>query len=281
MSFNEYNYFDVIKTIISSTKYSNSQINLEYKNECTLVYCDINEIKDLLMRILSNAIKFSDKFEPINIVVTEMDDLIRTDIINKGVGVPPKELDLIFEKFTQSSRTNVGAGGAGLGLAICKEIVHSHKGDIWATSEEDGLTTFSFTLCDRSSFKDKIICMSNQKKQLDLMLKSISTGDFNVIGLSCEKALTEYLKKNRVDMLVIDGSCIDNCGVGLFKLATEVQPNIYCFMIGDAEKLEKVDFSLYDVEINQILTNPLISDEFLYRLTEAMSSKRSRVGGCH
>ncbi len=51
------------------------------------------------------------------------------------MGIPEAELQTVFDKFIQSSKTKSGAGGTGLGLSICKEIIDGHHGNIWAESK--------------------------------------------------------------------------------------------------------------------------------------------------
>jgi signal transduction histidine kinase len=51
---------------------------------------------------------------------------------DEGPGIPPEELDAVFDRFIQSSKTKSNKGGTGLGLAICREIVNWHHGRIWA-----------------------------------------------------------------------------------------------------------------------------------------------------
>ncbi|MBT6499552.1 MAG: hypothetical protein HOK67_06580, partial [Deltaproteobacteria bacterium] len=67
-------------------------------------------------------------------------------IRDEGTGIPENELESIFNKFIQSSKTKTGAGGTGLGLSICQEIVKAHHGKIWAENNPDGGATFSFIL---------------------------------------------------------------------------------------------------------------------------------------
>jgi signal transduction histidine kinase len=57
-------------------------------------------------------------------------------ISDQGIGIPEGELDLIFGKFMQSSKTRTNAGGTGLGLAICRAIVTLHRGTIWASHNQ-------------------------------------------------------------------------------------------------------------------------------------------------
>ena len=63
-----------------------------------------------------------------------------------GVGIDKNELDLVFGKFIQGSRTARRAGGVGLGLAICKRIIEDHHGTIWAEKNEWEGATFCFLL---------------------------------------------------------------------------------------------------------------------------------------
>ena len=66
-------------------------------------------------------------------------------ISDEGIGIPPDELDEVFEEFTVSSRTESFAGGRGVGLAVCKKVIEIHGGKIKAESKRTG-TTISFTL---------------------------------------------------------------------------------------------------------------------------------------
>jgi signal transduction histidine kinase len=59
-------------------------------------------------------------------------------VVDEGVGIPDGELESIFEKFVQSSKTRSGAGGTGLGLPICREIVQAHGGEIFAGHARGG-----------------------------------------------------------------------------------------------------------------------------------------------
>jgi signal transduction histidine kinase len=71
---------------------------------------------------------------------------LEVSVRDQGPGIPDDELESIFEKFVQSSRTRTGAGGKGLGLAICRQIVRLHGADIRATNHPDGGAVFTFQL---------------------------------------------------------------------------------------------------------------------------------------
>ncbi|MDR0839682.1 MAG: HAMP domain-containing histidine kinase [Oscillospiraceae bacterium] len=108
-------------------------------------YADPDKLARVLNNILRNAVAYGDDGSEIVIAAAERDDAVEISFTNAG-SIPADKLNSIFEKFyrldgARSSET----GGAGLGLAIAKEIVTLHGGDISARSE-DGRTSFTVVL---------------------------------------------------------------------------------------------------------------------------------------
>lgn len=66
------------------------------------------------------------------------DDTIQIALTDEGPGIPEGEIEAVFDKFVQSSKTKTKAGGTGLGLAICRQIVDGHHGRIWFTNNANG-----------------------------------------------------------------------------------------------------------------------------------------------
>lgn len=110
---------------------------------------DAARLAQVVRNLLANAIRFSPANEPIDIGLDiqprEAGD-IELRVADRGPGVPPDELELIFDPFVQSSKTKDGSGGTGLGLAISRRIVSAHGGTIRAENREDGGATFVVTL---------------------------------------------------------------------------------------------------------------------------------------
>ena len=126
-------------------------INLQKKIPAGIreIYFDPNRIIQVLNNLLSNAIKFTPNGGEIAVEV-EMDkeksELIVT-VQDSGVGIPPEDLDKVFEKFYQvEDSASSGTGGTGIGLAIVKQIVELHGGKVWVESQKGKGTRFSFTL---------------------------------------------------------------------------------------------------------------------------------------
>lgn len=112
---------------------------------------DAQRLRQVLVNLLGNAIKFTEQGE---VVIgtklasrTDSDASIRFYVSDTGVGVPTDRQDAIFESFTQADGTITRRyGGTGLGLTICKQIVHCMGGHIGVESEVAQGSTFSFTL---------------------------------------------------------------------------------------------------------------------------------------
>jgi len=119
--------------------------------ENLIAWGDADKLSRVFNNILKNAIAYSYEGSEIDITAYERDKSTVIEFSNYGDPIPPEKLEAIFERFfrldtSRSSRT----GGAGLGLAIAKEIVNAHGGKITARSN-GGRTTFTVVLPVQSS----------------------------------------------------------------------------------------------------------------------------------
>jgi signal transduction histidine kinase len=104
---------------------------------------DVERIKQVLRNLLSNAVKFSPRGGRIELGLQAQGQMQFISIRDQGPGIPDAELEAVFAKFMQSSATRTGAGGTGLGLPICRQIVTAHGGEIFARNHaEQGAVFF-------------------------------------------------------------------------------------------------------------------------------------------
>ncbi|GEM_PF-1468522 len=110
--------------------------------------CDPNRLLQVLNNLVSNAIKFAPEKEgKIEVCARRQNGSMLFSIKDNGIGIPKEKKQNLFRKFYQiDSSLSRKASGAGLGLAISKEIVEAHKGKIWVESEEGKGSTFYFSI---------------------------------------------------------------------------------------------------------------------------------------
>ncbi len=117
---------------------------------------DAGRLRQILINLVGNAVKFTDRGEvavrarsatPIDPGTPAGDFLLRVDVTDTGVGIPPDRRRVIFEPFSQgqeaASRLHQGTG---LGLAICRQLTAMMGGELWVESRPGEGSTFSFTV---------------------------------------------------------------------------------------------------------------------------------------
>jgi PAS domain S-box-containing protein len=112
------------------------KLRLPPKEVEATVLGDPNKLMQVIRNLLDNAIKFSPDNGEVEIGLAATENSVRLHVADQGVGIPSEELDAIFDKFIQSSKTRTKAGGTGLGLSICREIISGHRGRIRANNVE-------------------------------------------------------------------------------------------------------------------------------------------------
>ncbi|EKD59352.1 MAG: hypothetical protein ACD_55C00055G0001, partial [uncultured bacterium] len=102
-----------------------------------LVSMDMVLMTQVLVNLLDNALKYAPSNELIELESRALDGKVTLKVADRGPGVPPQDLERIFDKFYRVPVPE-GAGGTGLGLSICKGIVEAHGGTIHAENREGG-----------------------------------------------------------------------------------------------------------------------------------------------
>ncbi|MDB5801374.1 MAG: hybrid sensor histidine kinase/response regulator [Rhodocyclales bacterium] len=120
------------------------------------LFADPIRIGQVVRNLLANSIRYSPEGSVVAIDVSAIDGealglnadqrVLRLVVSDNGCGIPADELESIFDKFVQSTRTRSGAGGTGLGLSICRDIVTSHHGRIRAFNNDNGGASFEVLL---------------------------------------------------------------------------------------------------------------------------------------
>ena len=140
---------DLIGSILNQAqdRFFDHPIEVNLPPDLPLVPMDAVLIAQVMNNLLDNACKYSPPNTSIGITVkaNTKEDRIEVTVFDQGIGIPPDEVDLIFNKFFRS-KSQITTPGTGLGLSICKGVVEAHGGTISARNKSDKGLSVSFTL---------------------------------------------------------------------------------------------------------------------------------------
>jgi PAS domain S-box-containing protein len=208
----------------------NKKLTLKFNlpKEGVDISIDTGKIAQVLSNLLFNACKFSSQGAAITISVTDKEKEVEVAVKDTGIGIAKANIPRLFDKFTQfggHAGTGIKEKGSGLGLAISQGIVQLHGGRIWAESELNKGSTFTFILPKVSSeriFKEYIdsgikLAMNEESRlalivlkvedfaKLDKLLKGIRARD---ILRELEENIRKVLRKNTDISLKDTGECV-------------------------------------------------------------------------
>jgi GAF domain-containing protein len=111
-----------------------------------IVHADERKVKQVLLNLLSNALKFTPEGGRIDVRAVVRDGETEISVTDTGVGIAPEDQATVFEEFRQVGSAAKKVEGTGLGLAISRKFIELHGGRIWVTSQPGTGSMFAFTL---------------------------------------------------------------------------------------------------------------------------------------
>ena len=153
----EYAIESVVETVRSATESLTQNKKLVLKTEVAkslpIGIGDEQRLTQVLLNLVGNAIKFTDKGE-VRVAVKTVNGRFAVSVTDTGPGIPHEHQERIFEHFHQvDSSLTKAKGGTGLGLAIAKQIVEMHGGRIWVVSTVGKGSTFQMEIPTRAEFR--------------------------------------------------------------------------------------------------------------------------------
>ncbi len=202
------------------------------------IYGDEKRLKQVLINLVNNAIKFTYKGEiVVKVEVKESDDFqfeLLFSVKDTGIGIPEDKIENLFEMFTQAdSSMSRKFEGTGLGLPISKNLIQLMGGDIWVNSEPGKGSVFSFYIktapstdntgeSDRSNirklFKNKkILILDDNKTNLIILSKQLESRGIKVVKTSNPDEAVNLVKEQHFDAAIIDMQLPETNGVEVSK----------------------------------------------------------------
>ena len=141
---------EVLDSVMKTIEIPNN-IKISIMKNDLEIWCDKNQIQNVLVNLISNSIQAIDEKEGEIIVKSEkIEDYDKITVEDNGDGIPEKSLETIFEPLYTTK-----ASGTGLGLVSCKNTILAHKGEIYAQNSPKGGAIFTILLPNaRESKKD-------------------------------------------------------------------------------------------------------------------------------
>lgn len=133
------------EVIANIQKVTSHKIILKGKTK-TQLFADKNRITQVLINLISNAIKFSPDANKIIVHLSQNKNNIEVSVEDFGMGIEEKNINKIFERFYQASSIKQQSSGLGLGLYIASDIVKKHGGKIWVKVKKGKGSIFTFSL---------------------------------------------------------------------------------------------------------------------------------------
>jgi signal transduction histidine kinase len=111
-----------------------------------MAYADRNKIKQVLLNLLSNGIKYNKEYGTVDVILQEQTELISITVSDTGLGIAEKDLPELFHKYYRATDIHQSIQGTGLGLAICKKILDHLNGSIEIQSQVNQGTSIKITI---------------------------------------------------------------------------------------------------------------------------------------
>ncbi|MFN3344799.1 MAG: PAS domain S-box protein [Chloroherpetonaceae bacterium] len=268
----------------------------------SFIKADASRLRQVLVNLLANAVKFTEKGEVVcSVELTEMNGLIAElhfTVRDTGIGIPAEKFDRIFQPFSQvdaySSRKH---GGTGLGTAICERLVKLMGGKIWFESQVGKGTAFHFTLSapiapqqhplgqssDESLLKGKRVLivddnatncrlLASQAECLG-MVASVALSSHNAIELidEAQKRFAPF------DLALLDMNMPMQNGVELAKTIRARYPNlkIPMLLLSSASKSEQEGIRAAESLFAGIMLKPVRKNQLLKLIVSALAPKKN------
>jgi len=141
---------EIVETLRPLADEKNMGLISNVQEELPPIYVDPDKLKQILINLISNAIKFTPETTgliEVKVIYNEENKELLFSVKDNGIGIPDKDKPRLFDRFYQVDNTSTRKyGGTGLGLAIVKKLVELNNGQLWVESKTGLGSTFYFTV---------------------------------------------------------------------------------------------------------------------------------------
>jgi len=240
------------------------------------VYGDRDRLTQVLTNLVSNAYHYTPSGS-IRISLSQVEDVLRVDVADTGIGISPEDQKRIFDRFFRADHPVVRESrGTGLGLSIVKMFVEMHGGRIWVESEPGKGSTFTFILPTTpealpispeelpiSARVKTILVVDDERDIVDLLRHQLEPYGYRVISTGLGKEVVPLAEKEHPDLITLDILLPDQDGFEVLRElkanpATKDIPVIVLSVVPDAEsglRLGAIDYIVKPIDEDRLLSS--------------------------
>jgi len=166
---------EIVMSVTALTESKGLNIIFDTNIEEKIIACDPEKIERIVLNLISNAIKFSNKGDEILVYINDKDEFVEISVKDNGIGIEADQLDLIFDRFKQVDKSlSRNAEGTGIGLSLVKSIVELQGGSISVESEFGKGSKFTVVLPTRKVMQENMVFSSNIRSKNENILVEFS-----------------------------------------------------------------------------------------------------------
>ncbi|TCJ03804.1 hybrid sensor histidine kinase/response regulator [Cytobacillus praedii] len=267
------------------------------------VLADEERVRQIFYNLIENAIKYTNQGK-VGISCFEQGDYVVIEISDTGIGIPPENIETLFEPFRQFENS---IGGTGLGLSVTKELVNIQGGEITVDSEVGKGTTFSFTLprvnivdgekrkVDKKDYRErrlvqlpipyivenkgqtKVLLVDDDHINLKVLIDTLTQEGYFIIAVDSGRAVFEQIKKHPdVDIVILDIMMPEISGYEVCQQLRRSYPlsELPILMLTAAIRPEDM-IAAFQSGANDFLHKPLDASELKTRIRNLILMKES------
>jgi len=157
---------DLVGNIRPLAERKNIDLTYEIRGGEAIIWADPNRLEQILVNLLSNAVKFTAEGGRVNVVLDAVGERVNVTLRDTGIGIPDDKLQMVFDRFSQvDSSSTRKYGGTGIGLALAKELIRLHEGELWVESVVgEGTTMHVMFRRGRDHFSDEVVDRRGERK---------------------------------------------------------------------------------------------------------------------
>jgi len=276
---------DVVTALAGQAESKGQTLTYEVDGGLPKIMGDWDRLNQVLTNLIGNAIYYTHKGGVIEVRAYPVENAVRVDVKDTGIGIASEDLARIFERFYRADHPVVQeASGTGLGLSIVKMFIEMHGGRVWVASEPDQGSTFTFILplpvrgreeedrhvLPRLAARTRaILVVDDEPDVAELIGVQLKEEGYHIHVMGRGRPVVDWVEKNQPDLVILDLLLPDMDGVDVLRalkdndLTTDI-PVIALTIVPD-------DGKVWELGVADYITKPAEAEDLLESVKKALT----------